>query len=108
MNINAKKIISVIALATVSSFAEWDYYTVLDEHQGQARIKANYWYNGDFHSTSFDLNARYTVVKGLELSLTGLGYQLLPIRMTKQKKVTDSRTLAWVQNTHSIPTSPFS
>ena len=42
MNINAKKIISVIALATVSSFAEWDYYTVLDEHQGQARIKANY------------------------------------------------------------------
>ena len=30
MNINAKKIISAIALASVSSFAEWDYYTVLD------------------------------------------------------------------------------
>ena len=26
MNINAKKIISAIVLATVSSFAEWDYY----------------------------------------------------------------------------------
>ena len=86
MNINAKKIIPVIALATVSSFAEWDYYTVLDEHQGQARIKANYWYNGDFHSTSFDLNARYTVVKGLELSLTGLGYQLFADPNDKTKE----------------------
>ena len=86
MNINVKKIISVIALATVSSFAEWDYYTVLDEHQGQARIKANYWYNGDFHSTSFDLNARYTVVKGLELSLTGLGYQLFADPNDKTKE----------------------
>ena len=86
MNINAKKVISAIALATVSSFAEWDYYTVLDEHQGQARIKANYWYNGDFHSTSFDLNARYTVVKGLELSLTGLGYQLFADPNDKTKE----------------------
>ncbi|WP_407444124.1 hypothetical protein [Fibrobacter sp.] len=73
---NFKKIATVISLAAASSFAAWDYYNVPEEHHGEARVRAHYWYNGDFHSTDLDLNARFTVIKGLEVSVQGLGYQL--------------------------------
>ena len=75
MNFNVKKIAFAIALATASSFAAWDYYNIPEEHHGEARVRAHYWYNGDFHSTDFDVDARFTVVKGLEISLQNLGYQ---------------------------------
>ena len=55
MNFNVKKIAFAIALATASSFAAWDYYNIPEEHHGEARVRAHYWYNGDFHST--DLNS---------------------------------------------------
>ena len=73
---NFKKIATVVSLAAASSFAAWDYYNVSEEHHGEARVRAHYWYNGDYHSTDFDLNARFTVIKGLEVSVQGLGYQL--------------------------------
>lgn len=85
MNFNVKKIASVIALATASSFAAWDYYNIPEEHHGEARVRAHYWYNEDFHSTDFDVDARFTVIKGLEISLQNLGYQFFANDQDKAK-----------------------
>ncbi|MBP5248057.1 MAG: hypothetical protein J6Z31_09415 [Fibrobacter sp.] len=75
MNFKKKLIAASIALASVSAFAEWDYYPVLDEHHGQVKLTTEYWYSGDEHSLAEFVEGRFTIVKGLEVSLKHLGYQ---------------------------------
>jgi hypothetical protein len=95
MNFNVKKIASVIALATASSFAAWDYYNIPEEHHGEARVRAHYWYNGDFHSTDFDVDARFTVIKGLEISLQNLGYQFFADDHDKASGNSGFKDITW-------------
>ena len=69
-----KRIILACALATVSSFATWDLFPVLENHKGQAGLGATYHtyeYNDvDYRYLDLHAGARYTVIQDLELALS--------------------------------------
>lgn len=68
-----KKIILACALATVSSFATWDLFPVLENHKGQAKLGASTFYreinDRDMYALILRAGARYTVIQDLELAL---------------------------------------
>ena len=63
-----KKIAFVTALAAATSFATWDKFPVLDNHQGNAEIGAGYETAGDGSSLGLFVQGRFTVLPGLELA----------------------------------------
>lgn len=70
-----KKIALAAALAVSASFATWDYYPVKDA--GKASVKAGLYYDADddWSQAGLKIGARFTVIKGLEISLQNFGYQ---------------------------------
>ena len=63
-----KKIAFVTALAAATSFATWDKFPVLDNHQGNAEVGAGYEMKGDAGSLGLFVQGRVTVGPGLELA----------------------------------------
>ena len=70
-----KKIILALALFAGASFATWDYYPIPDSSYGS--FEAGLYYDKDhrWSQAGVKVGARFTMVKHLEISFTGWGYQ---------------------------------
>lgn len=70
-----KKIILALALLAGASFATWDYYPIPDSSYGS--FEAGLYYDKDhrWSQAGVKVGARFTMVKHLEISFTGWGYQ---------------------------------
>ncbi len=70
-----KKIALVAAMAATASFATWDFYPVQDA--GKASFKGGLYYDvdDDWSQAGIKVGGRFSIIKGLEISLQGLGYQ---------------------------------
>lgn len=70
-----KKFAIALAMATTASFATWDYYPVHDA--GKASFKGGLYYDADddWSQAGIKIGARFSVIKGLEISMQNFGYQ---------------------------------
>jgi len=70
-----KKIIVALALVTVSSFAAWDMFPVLEKGKGEAKLGLVYNFHDDWDDLNLTSGVRYTVVPNLEVALLNLDWR---------------------------------
>lgn len=71
-----KKIALAAAVAASSSFATYTFFPVGQANSGQAEIGLQYGWTDNTSDMNITLAGEYVIMQNLELSLTGLGYQL--------------------------------
>jgi hypothetical protein len=70
-----KKILVALALVTVSSFAAWDMFPVLEQGKGEAKLGLTYNFHDDWDDLNLTSGVRYTVVPNLEIALLNLDWR---------------------------------
>ena len=71
-----KKIVLLAAAIATSSFATWDYFSLLQNNQGSVKAGLYYDMDDDWSQMGLKVGARMNLAPQLELSLQGFGYQL--------------------------------
>lgn len=71
-----KKIALAAAVAASSSFATYTFFPVGQANSGQVEAGVRYGWTDNTSDMNIILGAEYVIMQNLELSLTGLGYQL--------------------------------
>lgn len=70
-----KKIILALAMFAGASFATWDYYPIPQDKNGGAEAGLYYDKDHKWSQAGLKMGARLTMIKSLEIALTGWGYQ---------------------------------
>lgn len=71
-----KKIALAAAVAASSSFATYTFFPVGEANSGQVEAGVQYGWTDNTSDMNITLAGEYVIMQNLELSLTGLGYQL--------------------------------
>ena len=71
-----KKILLLAAALATSSFATWDYFSLLQNNQGSVKAGLYYDTDHDWSQMGFNVGARMNLSPQFELSIHSFGYQL--------------------------------
>ena len=70
-----KKIILLAAVIATSSFATWDYFSLLQNNQGSVKAGLYYDWDGDWSQMGLKVGGRVNITPSFELSFQSFGYQ---------------------------------
>ena len=70
-----KKFLLATALLASAAFATWDYYPIPDSTHGSFEAGLYYDHDHRWSQAGLKLGARITMIKNLEIAMTGWGYQ---------------------------------
>ena len=75
-----KKVLLLAAALATSSFATWDYFSLLQNNHGSIKAGLYYDMDDDWSQMGIKVGARMNIAPQLELSVQSFGYQFwLPV-----------------------------